>query len=112
MARLQKMVFPFLDLLVYRKANIPLPDNLVPIFVQVANLLEIPGATSLNFNLKLFFWLSTSKFLFGILVFFYVFSFPPCLEVLNYKVVIRCYRSLRLFYSYDISIIVKSVNNT
>ncbi len=40
--------FPFFDLLVYRKANIPLPASLVPGFLQVATLLEVSRSISLN----------------------------------------------------------------
>ncbi len=41
---------PFLSCLVYRKASVPLSDSLVPVFVQVTTLLEIPWATSLNLS--------------------------------------------------------------
>ncbi len=86
---LNKKVFSFLDLWVYRRTNVPLPEGLVPILVQVATLVEVPWSTLQNFKTKLFFRPSTSKFLFGIFLIFYL---SPCLVVLTYTD-----KSLRLF---------------
>ncbi len=80
----------------------------MPIFVQMATLLEVPWATSLNLRQNYSFGL---RLLNSPLVFFWCVYLHPCLVVLNYNLVICCYRSLRLFYLYDIFIAVKSVTN-